>query len=28
VIRYLAVSGVGYVSPDSLKTKIASRGGY
>lgn len=28
VIRYLAVSGVGYVSPDSMKTKTQSRGGY
>lgn len=27
VIRYLAVSGVGYVSPESMKTK-SNRGGY
>ena len=28
VIRYLAVSGVGYVSQDSMKTKALSQGGY
>ena len=28
VIRYLAVSGANYVSPDSMKTKVASQGGY
>jgi hypothetical protein len=28
VIRYLAVSGANYVSPDSMKTKVVSQGGY
>jgi hypothetical protein len=28
VIRYLAVSGVGFISKDAMKTKANSRGGY
>ena len=28
VIRYLAVSGVGYVSSESMQTKVGTRGGY
>jgi hypothetical protein len=28
VMRYLAISGVGYVPPESMKAKTTSRGGY